>query len=242
MSSQSTASQHWTWVDKWPGGPNSHTVQFFHNRIQSLVQQKLAESGKSWEEAVVDTGLELPREDFEGIDAELLETGYRYDPSAQISITESPDKYKPLTAAGGVGAHPIDEQGRQWVGSGDNVFKTPNDVTGTARFVSTVETVMDMVVNGVPPETVAVIDDSGGTLTAPILEHFTAVVCLGGTVRSHLGILTREYGVPCLMGVELEGLADGDRVQVEYTKRAVDTAEYANRDPESRARIWKLQS
>ena len=35
---------------------------------------------------------------------------------------------------------------------------------------------------------------------------------MGGTVRSHLGILTREYNVPCLMAAELDGLADGDEV------------------------------
>ena len=59
-----------------------------------------------------------------------------------------------------------------------------------------------MLTEGVPEDTIAVIDDSGGTLTAPILGDFTAVVCMGGTVRSHLGILTREYNVPCLMNAD----------------------------------------
>ena len=237
MASQST------WVEKWPGGPNSHTVEFFHRRIAELVQERLEASGRSWGEAVTDADLELTREDFERIEAELLATGYRYDASAEISISESPEKYKPLPTVAALSDETRDEQGRLLIGTGDNVFRAPDDVTGTARFVSSVDTVMDMVVNGVPPETVAVIDDSGGTLTAPVLEGFTAVLCMGGTVRSHLGILTREYGVPCLMGVELEGLRDGDRVQVEYTKRAIATADsYTTRDPESRARIWKLDA
>ena len=75
-----------------------------------------------------------------------------------------------------------------------------------------------MLTGGVPENTVAIIDDSGGTLTAPILGDFTAVVCMGGTVRSHLGILTREYNVPCLMNATLDGLADGDEVTVEYSQ------------------------
>ena len=85
-----------------------------------------------------------------------------------------------------------------------------------------------------PEGTIAVIDDSGGTLTAPILEDFAGVLCMGGTVRSHLGILTREYGVPCLMAAELDGLADGDAILVEYSKPAADA--YAERDDAARAR------
>ena len=86
------------------------------------------------------------------------------------------------------------------------MFSAKADVTGTARYVSDVENVMEMLTDGVPEGTIAIIDDSGGTLTAPILGDFTAVVCMGGTVRSHLGILTREYDVPCLMAATLDGL------------------------------------
>jgi len=63
---------------------------------------------------------------------------------------------------------------------------------------------------------------------------------MGGTVRSHLGILTREYGVPCLMDAQLDGLRDGDRIKVEYTKPPVDVYATEN-DPSSRARIVKLE-
>jgi signal transduction protein with GAF and PtsI domain len=94
-----------------------------------------------------------------------------------------------------------------------------------------------MLTEGVPEGTIAVIDDSGGTLTAPILEDFAGVVCMGGTIRSHLGILTREYNIPCLMAADLDGLADGDTVLVEYSKPAADA--YAARDDAARARIIK---
>ena len=111
-------------------------------------------------------------------------------------------------------------------------------MTGTARLISTVDVVMDMLLNGVPEGTVAVIDDSGGTLTAPILEGFTGVICMGGTVRSHLGILTREYNIPCLMAAELDGLQEGDTVLVEYSKPAADA--YAEREQSARPRIIKV--
>lgn len=227
-----------TLKDKWGTTAMTHTVEFFHSRVRELVAERLATSGKSWEKAVVDPELELTREDFERIEQELLDTGYRFEMSAMVSMKEAPDKYRAPAGVGDSGHQETDEQGRVLVGTGQNVFRRPEDVEGIARFVSTVETVMEMLTEGVPPDTIAVIDDSGGTLTAPILEHFTGVICLSGTVRSHLGILTREYGVPCLMAAELDGLKEGDRLQVEYTKPPTDA--YAERDDAARARIWRI--
>jgi signal transduction protein with GAF and PtsI domain len=85
-----------------------------------------------------------------------------------------------------------------------------------------------------------VIDDSGGTLTAPVLGQFTGVICLGGTVRSHLGILTREYGVPCLMNAKLDGLTEGTRISVEYSKPAADAYADEATAASRRARVIKL--
>ncbi len=223
--------------DKWGGEAMNPTVEFFHSAIRKLVAERMAASGKTWEEAVVDPTMELTREDFVRIEADMLATGYRFEASAQVSAVEEPDKYKPESAIADTGQQPRDEAGRLVVGTGDNVFQAKGDVTGTARLISTVDVVMDMLVNGVPENTIAVIDDSGGTLTAPILEGFAGVVCMGGTIRSHLGILTREYNIPCLMAAEVHSLADGDQVQVEYTADPVSPyEEHGN----VRARIWKL--
>jgi phosphohistidine swiveling domain-containing protein len=223
--------------DKWGKPAMSEVLEFYHSAIRKLVAEKFAASGKTWQEAVQDPALELTRADFEKIEADLLATGYRFTMSAQVSIEEEPEKYKPIAGVGDSGNQPRDEQGRLVVGTGDNVFQA-DDIVGTARFIGTVEVVMDMLLNGVPEGTIAVIDDSGGTLTAPILEGFTGVVCMGGTIRSHLGILTREYGIPCLMAAELDGLQDGDTVSVEYSKPATDA--YAERDDSARARIVKI--
>jgi hypothetical protein len=223
--------------DKWGKPAMSEVLEFYHSAIRKLVAEKFAASGKTWQEAVQDPALELTRADFEKIEADLLATGYRFTMSAQVSIEEEPEKYKPIAGVGDSGNQPRDEQGRLVVGTGDNVFQA-DDIVGTARFIGTVEVVMDMLLNGVPEGTIAVIDDSGGTLTAPILEGFTGVVCMGGTIRSHLGILTREYGIPCLMAAELDGLQDGDTVSVEYSKPATDA--YAERDDAARARIVKI--
>ena len=82
-------------------------------------------------------------------------------------------------------------------------------------------------------------NDSGGTLTAPILEGFKAVVCLGGTVRSHLGILSREYGIPCLMNSKVAGIKNGDRVELNVTAPAKTAQDY-QQGVEKTAEVWKL--
>jgi phosphohistidine swiveling domain-containing protein len=224
---------------KWGRKAMTPTVEFYHNRVRKMVKERFLASGKTWQEAVTDPELEFTREDFEMIERELLETGYRFEMSAQVSQQEEPNKYKPILGIANTGQNPVDESGRLIVGYGDNVFQVRSNVTGTARLISNVEVVMEMLINGVPPSTIAVIDDSGGTLTAPILEGFAGVVCMGGTVRSHLGILTREYGVPCLMAAELDGLSDGDQIEVEFSSPAADVY---NSEGSSRSRVWKLKN
>jgi len=226
--------------DKWARASATPTVEAYHTAIRRLIAERFAATGKAWEEVVHDPALELTAEDFEKVEADLLATGYRFEMSATVSVKEEPDKYKPVEGPASSGRGDTDEEGRPVVGVGDNVFRAKQDVEGTAVFVSTVEKVMEMLTEGVPPQTIAIIDDSGGTLTAPVLGDFTGVVCMGGTIRSHLGILTREYNVPCLMAAELDGLQDGDKVTVEYSKPAADAYANAESAAAERARIIKL--
>jgi phosphohistidine swiveling domain-containing protein len=235
-----TATAARPYPDKWARESATPIVEAYHTAIRALVAERLAASGKSWEEAVSDPALELTREDFEKVEADLLATGYRFETSATVSLKEEPDKYKPVAGIADSGQQETDEQGRPIVGTGDNVFQAPEDVTGTARYVSDVEKVMEMLTNGVPEDTIAVIDDSGGTLTAPILGDFRAVICMGGTVRSHLGILTREYNVPCLMNAQLDGIKDGAQVLVEYSKPAADAYADPSAAAAHRPRIIKV--
>ena len=71
-------------------------------------------------------------------------------------------------------------------------------VRGTWRRLSSpddVLTLMDTSAEGV----VACVADAGATFLAPIFDELTAVVCLSGTPLSHIGIVSREYQVPCVM-------------------------------------------
>lgn len=228
------------YAEAWSRESEFPIVETYHSAIRKLMAERFEADGRSWGECVHDPAFQITKEDLEKIEADLLATGKRFEVSATVSFKEEPDKYQPLAGMTDSGTQDLDDQGRRIVGTGDNVFRAKADVEGVARYVSDVDVVMDMLDNGVPQSTIAIIDDSGGTLTAPILGDFTAVVCLGGTTRSHLGILTREYWVPCLMNAKLDGLKDGDRITVEYSKPAADAYADAEAAEAARARVIKL--
>src|SRR5437879_12977723 len=70
---------------------------------------------------------------------------------------------------------------------------------------------MDTSADGV----VALVRDAGATFLAPLYHELTAVVCTGGTPRSHIGIVSREFQVPCVMGVAFAGPEPGRASGVE---------------------------
>jgi signal transduction protein with GAF and PtsI domain len=100
------------------------------------------------------------------------------------------------------------------IGSGTRVFEAP-PVRGAWRRLTSPDDVlslMDSTAEGV----VACVADAGATFLAPIFDELTAVVCLSGTPLSHIGIVSREYQVPCVMAAALtEVPADGDAVEVD---------------------------
>lgn len=237
--------------DKYAGPTASVLLDAYHAAVQDLIRRKLDSIGGDWASFVFDKSYDLvSAKEFAAIEKKLLDTGHRFDWSAMISVRERPEAYKPAT---GVGEdmktfsfeHPeavvaaADELGREQRGVGDNVVKYPSNLVGIARYIRSSDRVLELLTSGVPAETVAIIDDSGGTLTAPILEQFKGVICAGGTVRSHLGILTREYGIPCLMNAKISGVREGDRVELESTAVA-KTAEAYQTGVEMAARIWRL--
>lgn len=231
--------------------PASPLVEATLSLVHDRVRAKFRESGLSWAEFRAGGSDRLvSRADFEAIDARILAGGHRYAWSAGISVDERPDAYRPREGAQRADAgfaHPDapqadpDAQGRALRGVGDNVVRHDRDVSGIARYVRTNERVLDYLTSGVPPGTIAVIDDSGGTLTAPIIEQFAGVICAGGTVRSHLGILTREYNIPCLMNAKVAGIGDGDCVMIEASAAAKTTEDY-QQGVERTARIWLLSA
>jgi signal transduction protein with GAF and PtsI domain len=98
---------------------------------------------------------------------------------------------------------------------GTRVFEA-GAVRGTWRSLRSpddVLTLMDSTAEGI----VACVADAGATFLAPIFDELTAVVCLSGTPQSHIGIVSREYQVPCVMGAAFVGTepTDGNAVEVD---------------------------
>jgi phosphohistidine swiveling domain-containing protein len=237
-------------TDKYGYQADFALVEAYNSAIKDLVRRRFAASGEAWHEFVNAGAYDaFGTADFEQIEQRLLAFGYRFEPSAMSSASERPQAYKDS------GLHdesfsfehpqaptaPRDDAGRELRGVGDNVVTRSADVSGIARYVRTSDKVLDYLTHGVPADTVAIVDDSGGTLTAPILEKFKAVICAGGTTRSHLAILTREYGIPCLMNARLSGIKTGDRVAVEATAKAKSADDYAS-GTDVPARVWRLDN
>ena len=101
------------------------------------------------------------------------------------------------------------------LGRGEKVFDHA-PVRGTCRHLDTPEDVLallDTTADGV----VALVRDAGATFLSPVFHELTAVVCTSGTRRSHIGIVSREFQLPCVMGTAFADgePADGAEVEVD---------------------------
>ncbi|WP_307828665.1 PEP-utilizing enzyme [Antrihabitans sp. YC2-6] len=87
-------------------------------------------------------------------------------------------------------------------------------MTGTVRrFRSPVDVIES--IDSDLESTIALVASGGTTFLSPILGRLGGIVCLDGTLRSHLAIVSREFEVPCIVGAELvEDVADGAQIEL----------------------------
>ncbi|MFR9806004.1 PEP-utilizing enzyme [Pseudonocardia sp. RS010] len=116
------------------------------------------------------------------------------------------------------------------VGVGLNVHETPA-VEGRVKWLDSPDEVLDFVEEEDDVTDVVVIVRGGTTtfLTPALTAGICGIVTLQGAPESHLGIVSREYGIPCVMSVAFEkGVrtsrgevvpADGARIKVDSTTR-----------------------
>jgi len=91
----------------------------------------------------------------------------------------------------------------QTIGSGTKVFDAA-PVRGRFMAIESPDDVLALMDSGAEG-VVALVRDAGATFLAPIYHELTAVICTGGTPRSHIGIVSREFQVPCVMGASFPG-------------------------------------
>jgi hypothetical protein len=117
------------------------------------------------------------------------------------------------------------------VGTGTTVFTDDRLVEGPLIFLDSPRAVIDFVTTGDVANTIVLA--RGGTttfLTPALTAGVKGVITLQGAPESHLGILSREYGIPAVMGVTFtSGVrssrgevipADGVRVQLDVSAKA----------------------
>ncbi|MEJ2863826.1 PEP-utilizing enzyme [Actinomycetospora flava] len=107
------------------------------------------------------------------------------------------------------------------IGRGTSAYTSPEVVEGPVRWLDSPDAVLDLVGSGRIGEYIAI--SRGGTTTfmAPALAAgVRGLLTLQGMPTSHLGILSREFGIPCLMSVTF---TDGVRTERGETVPADDT-------------------
>jgi phosphohistidine swiveling domain-containing protein len=67
------------------------------------------------------------------------------------------------------------------------------EVTGTLVYVTTIEDVIDLFDKA--KGKICLVHDAGITTLGPI--------CTTGGAGSHLAIISREFGIPCIMGIQI---------------------------------------
>ena len=74
-----------------------------------------------------------------------------------------------------------------------------SESTGEFVFVKTVEDVINLFDSATGK--ICVVEEAGTTTLGPILSDLNGVLCTTGSAGSHLAIVSREFGLPCIVNV-----------------------------------------
>lgn len=102
-------------------------------------------------------------------------------------------------------------EGLREIGAGINVMESDEVVEGRILFLDSPQAVLAFVAGDDVDSSIVI--SRGGTTTfmAPALASgVRGLITLQGSPESHLGILSREFGIPCVMSVQFtEGVQTG---------------------------------
>jgi len=91
------------------------------------------------------------------------------------------------------------------VATGLNAFNTSVEPEGVIKFLGTPQGVLDLVVSGDSNRFIILAQGGTTTFLSPILAEGTlGILTMSGAPQSHLGILSREFQIPCIMTLALE--------------------------------------
>ncbi len=107
------------------------------------------------------------------------------------------------------------------IGIGDLVFET-EAVEGTARWFREPQDVIDSIDTDLE-STIAIVEFGGTTFLGPILGRLAGIVCMRGSLHSHLGIVSREYEIPCVMALQAtRPIETGEAIRMVFAADGTD--------------------
>jgi phosphoenolpyruvate synthase/pyruvate phosphate dikinase len=77
-----------------------------------------------------------------------------------------------------------------------------SEALGIFSYVKTVENVIDLFDKA--KGKICIVEEAGTTTLGPILSEINGVLCTTGSAGSHLAIVSREFGLPCIMNVSFK--------------------------------------
>jgi hypothetical protein len=90
------------------------------------------------------------------------------------------------------------------IAEGLNPFSTDAEAEGEVLFLSSPRDVIKLIKSGTLKEYILLVRGGTTTFLAPALQSgATGVITMSGAPESHLGILSREFQIPCVMSVHL---------------------------------------
>lgn len=101
------------------------------------------------------------------------------------------------------------------IGSGTNVMKFEDKIEGVVKFLDSPQEVLEFISGDEVEETIVISRGGATTFMSPALTAgVRGLITLQGMPESHLGILSREFGVPCVMSVTFTDGIKTDRGEI----------------------------
>ena len=90
------------------------------------------------------------------------------------------------------------------IAEGFNTFNTDKKPSGVVKFLADPQSVIALIQSGKLKEHILLVRGGTTTFLAPALSMGAiGVITMSGAPESHLGILTREFQIPCVMTINL---------------------------------------
>jgi phosphoenolpyruvate synthase/pyruvate phosphate dikinase len=91
------------------------------------------------------------------------------------------------------------------VAEGYNAFETKKEPSGTVIYLPDPQSVVKLIQSGKLQEHILLVRGGTTTFLAPALSMGAiGVITMSGAPESHLGILSREFQIPCIMTAHLK--------------------------------------